>query len=526
MLTYTDVGQFDDLLTDCLIERLWYGCRVRKVRGYKPIRGVTGDAVVAILREELHCERPAVSQAVARFVALPQVAAFVRRLGCRQKEAEFERHVRRYVLTYARECGFGVEVSDRYKARSGSDEACVVARRPFGEGDEIRYLTGVLVALSDEDLDQLRADGENRDFSILNSSRLGTNCLMLGPARFVNHDCSANAKFVSCRGTMTVYAKRPIAVGEEITVEYAKNYFGRGNRECLCATCEALGRNGFAEGAFAGNDSSDEDQDSDDSSGDETRTPSSRPSTPPSEGDSDRLSPVTEADTPRGTPGGTPAETPTATPEPGAKTRLLRKRPAREPVPARKTGDYVAFYSLYHKTVFDPSVRAACWTCRNCKVPYQPATTDLRNQQITLCPRCYRHAKVYNAYWPSTAPQEDEIDPHLFVADSDSESDLEPQPADHGPSTTTKSRTGRKPSAWLLKRLNEDAAKPASRAGRPRKRGQSVSSSPARPPPSKMRRKSAPPAPPSRRSKRVLDKQLNLPPRRRTPSRRLLESQL
>jgi histone-lysine N-methyltransferase SUV420H len=33
-------------------------------------------------------------------------------------------------------------------------------------------------------------------------------------------------------------ALKPIDVNEEITTYYGDNYFGVGNQECLCATCE------------------------------------------------------------------------------------------------------------------------------------------------------------------------------------------------------------------------------------------------------------------------------------------------
>ena len=44
---------------------------------------------------------------------------------------------------------------------------------------------------------------------------------------------------------MQVYAVRNIQVGEEITVNYGENYFGEGNCECLCGTCETEGKNGW-----------------------------------------------------------------------------------------------------------------------------------------------------------------------------------------------------------------------------------------------------------------------------------------
>lgn len=90
-------------------------------------------------------------------------------------------------------------------------------------------------------------DLTRRDFSIVMSSRKKVPSLFLGPARFANHDCDANAR-LSTRGStgMAVVAARTIDAGEEITVTYGADYFGDDNCECLCETCERFGRNGWA----------------------------------------------------------------------------------------------------------------------------------------------------------------------------------------------------------------------------------------------------------------------------------------
>ncbi|KAL9043333.1 MAG: hypothetical protein Q9214_003473 [Letrouitia sp. 1 TL-2023] len=79
------------------------------------------------------------------------------------------------------------------------------------------------------------------------SSRKKTPSLFLGPARFSNHDCNANARLVT-RGSegMQVVAVRDIDVGDEITVTYGENYFGEENCECLCLTCEEAGRGAWS----------------------------------------------------------------------------------------------------------------------------------------------------------------------------------------------------------------------------------------------------------------------------------------
>jgi histone-lysine N-methyltransferase SUV420H len=40
------------------------------------------------------------------------------------------------------------------------------------------------------------------------------------------------------QGAVTFRAIKTIYPGEEITVVYGNDYFGEGNSECMCATCE------------------------------------------------------------------------------------------------------------------------------------------------------------------------------------------------------------------------------------------------------------------------------------------------
>jgi histone-lysine N-methyltransferase SUV420H len=109
-----------------------------------------------------------------------------------------------------------------------------------------------------------------RDFSIVVSSRNKSASLFLGPARFANHDCGANARLMTTGSAgMEIIAVRDIEIGEEITVSYGKsshssdarkfliletgeNYFGEDNCECLCVTCEENCQNGWLAGADGG----------------------------------------------------------------------------------------------------------------------------------------------------------------------------------------------------------------------------------------------------------------------------------
>ena len=160
----------------------------------------------------------------------------------REKE-NFLKHMRKYINIWLPDCPFEVSTTNRYTIVT--QEAAATARRLIKKGETIKYLSGNLVAMTSEEEQDL--DLTRRDFSIVMSSRKKTPSLFLGPARFANHDCNANARLIT-KGPegMQVVAVKEINVNEEITVTYGEDYFGIDNCECLCETCEKEQRNGWA----------------------------------------------------------------------------------------------------------------------------------------------------------------------------------------------------------------------------------------------------------------------------------------
>jgi histone-lysine N-methyltransferase SUV420H len=172
-----------------------------------------------------------------------------------KEKEQFTRHLLRYVKIYMPDCSFEVTTTNRYTV--SEHEASVTARRPIKAREEIKYLTGVQVAMTEEQEEALEL--ARKDFSLVISSRRKTRSLFLGPARFANHDCDANAR-LSTKGYdgMQIVAVKPIEVGEEITVSYGEDYFGDDNEECLCQTCEDRLVNGWAPYKAPEEDSDDE----------------------------------------------------------------------------------------------------------------------------------------------------------------------------------------------------------------------------------------------------------------------------
>lgn len=143
---------------------------------------------------------------------------------------------------YLPDCPFEVNATNRYTIVTY--EASITARRFIRRNETIKYLAGIQVTITPEEEAEMAL--RKKDFSLIVSSRSKSTSLFMGPARFANHDCEANAKLVTCgQAGIEIKACRDIEVGEEITVTYANSYFGENNCECLCQTCEERLANGW-----------------------------------------------------------------------------------------------------------------------------------------------------------------------------------------------------------------------------------------------------------------------------------------
>ncbi|KAK9476973.1 hypothetical protein V1514DRAFT_264341, partial [Lipomyces japonicus] len=245
----TQLALYDDFLTQVLIDTLYFWVPIHKVHpARRASRGPNALALIRLLRDGT---RSSSSDVLARFLELPAVKSFysghvVGHDGKRNNKInklrhEFGSHARKYLNMYAVHAGFELGTTDRYLRLSGRTETCVLARRVISKGQQVRHLDGRMVVLSNDEELRLK-----RDFSIIYSHRLSESCLMLGPCRFVNHDCQPNARFQGYgQGGVMVIMTRDVTPGEEITVSYAENYFGKRNKECMCATCQGRGKGYF-----------------------------------------------------------------------------------------------------------------------------------------------------------------------------------------------------------------------------------------------------------------------------------------
>lgn len=241
-LTLAQLSSYDDMLTDALVDRAWYWTTIPKNRtSYHPSRGVKEDEISKLIQNHL-IVTPNVDLAEEKLLATDGLRRFYNALKTSHEKADFKQHLRRYMQIYLPDCPFEVSSTNRYTVTT--HEASIVARRPIKRNETVKYLSGIQVVITPEEEEVLSS--RKKDFSIVVSSRNRMTSLFMGPARFANHDCGANAKLViTGQAGIDIVAIRRIDVGEEITVTYGENYFGENNCECLCQTCENNLANGW-----------------------------------------------------------------------------------------------------------------------------------------------------------------------------------------------------------------------------------------------------------------------------------------
>ncbi|WYZ41067.1 hypothetical protein EsH8_IV_001408 [Colletotrichum jinshuiense] len=242
-LTLAQLASYDDFLTDSLVDHAFYWTTIPKNRNsYHPSRGVREEEITQIIQNDIAVNKD-LETAERKLLATDGFRKFFGALKTDKAKDDFKRHMRRYTQVYLPDCPFEVNSTNRYTIVS--HEAAITARRFIGRNENVKYLAGTQVNISPEEEREMTA--RKKDFSIIISARSKCASLFMGPARFANHDCGANAKLMTTGSAgIEIIATRNIDVGEEITVTYAENYFGEDNCECLCRTCEDRCANGWA----------------------------------------------------------------------------------------------------------------------------------------------------------------------------------------------------------------------------------------------------------------------------------------
>ncbi|KAI1803523.1 hypothetical protein F4811DRAFT_328450 [Daldinia bambusicola] len=242
-ITLAQLSSYDDILTDALVDHAYYWTTIPKNRpSYHPSRGVKEEEITKIIQSHLIVV-PDLETAESKLLATDGLRKFHDALKTSKEKADFRAHLRRYMQIYLPDCPFEVSSTNRYTIVT--HEAAVTARKFVKKGQPIKYLSGIQVLITEKEERELSK--RKKDFSIVVSARNKCASLFMGPARFANHDCDANARLmITGQAGIEIIAARDIEVGDEITVTYSENYFGADNCECLCRTCEDNLVNGWA----------------------------------------------------------------------------------------------------------------------------------------------------------------------------------------------------------------------------------------------------------------------------------------
>lgn len=331
-------------------------------------------------------------------------------------------------------------------AASEKADLCVLAMRTFKPGELINFCKGGLKDLTKSEDDALREEatasrekrkhteykgvlGPGRDFSVIRSARKGCSQLLLGPARFVNHDCNPNTEFYRMGATMLFKVIRPIHRNEEITTFYGENYFEWGNSECMCATCESRGT-----GAFSDPSVPLQVEQIDSSDGAEVKQED-----PSSTNDANGRRQSRRSSRPAGASSALPSPSPTPSLTPSLSTVLGDDAAARDKKSKR---DYLADLKLAEHGPSDDrsdpwaegaGPKCRCLTCgATFWAPEKWWTPD-------ECPRCERHYKIFKADWPGRVPTEGSLARKAGVKRKTSAEMI----SDHLASTSSPARNGK-----------------------------------------------------------------------------------
>src|SRR6185503_15606355 len=125
----------------------------------------------------------------------------------------------------------------KYRIRRSKSGLGLYATKPFRKREYIVMYRGR--RLPNAEADRLEARGSRYMFEI-NSRWTIDGSKRWNVARYVNHSCRPNAEAVERNRGIKYVARRRIKAGEEITVDYGKDYFSAfiGKKRCRCDKCK------------------------------------------------------------------------------------------------------------------------------------------------------------------------------------------------------------------------------------------------------------------------------------------------
>ncbi|KAL1723892.1 hypothetical protein EV715DRAFT_269227 [Schizophyllum commune] len=233
MMNVRDLSRDDDFLSHLLVEKLGTGdvpLLVHKMDSSRALPKTDAAVLMNIVRRLVVAKGPlqhVVREAVNELLRLPAVLYYLKSYTQQQINA-FATHAARYFELYHPSGCIEIAHTSRYSLYTGKSELCILATRDLAPGAVISELKGSMANLTEDEDRALKETQINsairRDFSVIHSRQMKKNHLFLGPARFVN----------------VTYQARP---GGHRPLWRLR--FGKGNKHCLCETCEKNGRGGY-----------------------------------------------------------------------------------------------------------------------------------------------------------------------------------------------------------------------------------------------------------------------------------------
>ncbi|EGT48120.1 CBN-SET-4 protein [Caenorhabditis brenneri] len=175
------------------------------------------------------------TNAIYSILSMRSVRLFIEKLSF-HKKTEFRDHIIRFFNVFHHDAGYTIVECNRYSLEQNRG-AKLVATRNWFRGDKIERLSGVVCLLSQSE-EKVLLQPEGSDFSVMYSTRKRCSTLWLGPGAYINHDCKPTCEFVSHGSTAHIRVLRDIEPGHEITCYYGSEFFGPGNADCECSTCD------------------------------------------------------------------------------------------------------------------------------------------------------------------------------------------------------------------------------------------------------------------------------------------------
>jgi len=121
----------------------------------------------------------------------------------------------------------------RFAVKRSATGLGLFTTEPIPRGKRIIEYTGTIVSAEE-------ADSSNRKYFFeLDDKRAIDGSARTNLARYINHSCRPNSKGYTSGRRIWIWSLRTIKAGEELTIDYGKDYLDAHIKQCKCDSCAA-----------------------------------------------------------------------------------------------------------------------------------------------------------------------------------------------------------------------------------------------------------------------------------------------